>query len=213
MKPGTRRVVRHVSLAGGSLLSCVSVGAFVGWENSTRALSMSTAYVGLGLLAATLVLGPINLLLGRANPVSTHLRRDVGIWAGLLSLAHVIVGFQRHMGGQWKAYFFFPEGGPLTGARFDPFGLANWTGLGATLIVAVLIVLSNDLSLRRLGAQRWKWIQRWNYLVFSTVVLHGLIYQATTNRPVPWIAAVLVVTVGVLAAQLLGVLRFRFESA
>jgi sulfoxide reductase heme-binding subunit YedZ len=40
---------------------------------------MATAYVSLALLAATLVTGPINLLRRRPNPVSTDLRRDLGI--------------------------------------------------------------------------------------------------------------------------------------
>lgn len=63
-------------------------------------LSVATAYAGLLLRAITLLLGPWNVLRGRPNPVSTDVRRDVGIWAGILSLAHVVFGLQVHMRGR-----------------------------------------------------------------------------------------------------------------
>ena len=59
--------------------------------------SMATAYVGLALLGATLVTGPLNILRRRPNPVSTDLRRDLGIWAGVLAVAHFLIGLQVHM--------------------------------------------------------------------------------------------------------------------
>src|SRR5713226_2215143 len=46
-------------------------------------LSMATAYAGLIFLAASLWLGPWNVLRRRPNPVSFDLRRDVGIWTGI----------------------------------------------------------------------------------------------------------------------------------
>lgn len=41
--------------------------------------SMGTGYVSIILLAGTLLIGPINVWAKRVNPVSTDLRRDVGI--------------------------------------------------------------------------------------------------------------------------------------
>ncbi|RKZ54899.1 MAG: hypothetical protein DRQ44_18470, partial [Gammaproteobacteria bacterium] len=52
--------------------------------------SMATAYTGLILLAATLLIGPLNLIKGKNNPVSSYLRRDIGIWAAVVSIIHVI---------------------------------------------------------------------------------------------------------------------------
>jgi sulfoxide reductase heme-binding subunit YedZ len=51
-------------------------------------LTVATGYVGVGLLAVTLLLGPANLVLRRRNPVSTYLRRDVGIWTAGFSSVH-----------------------------------------------------------------------------------------------------------------------------
>ena len=73
---------------------------------------MSSAYVGMILIAVTLILGPLNILRGRANPVSSYLRRDIGIWAGLVSIAHVVFGLQRHFNGKfWRYFLGEPEQG------------------------------------------------------------------------------------------------------
>lgn len=59
--------------------------------------SLATGYIGAGLLATTLSLGAWKIWRGQSNPVSTHLRRDIGIWCGVLSIAHVVVGLNVHM--------------------------------------------------------------------------------------------------------------------
>lgn len=46
-----------------------------------------------------------NLLLKRCNPVSTDLRRDVGILGVIIGLAHVDINCQVHMGNM-LIYFF-----------------------------------------------------------------------------------------------------------
>lgn len=77
------------------------------FESQLATLSTASAYAGLALLIVSLSLGPLNILRNRPNPVSTDLRRDVGIWAGLLGLIHTVVGLQVHMGGNFWLYFFF----------------------------------------------------------------------------------------------------------
>jgi sulfoxide reductase heme-binding subunit YedZ len=66
----------------------------------TRA-SFATAYPALGLLAATLAIGPWNVLRKRRNPKSSDLRRDLGIWAGILGLTHSVIGQTVHF--TWTA--------------------------------------------------------------------------------------------------------------
>lgn len=145
--------------------------------------SMASAYVGLGLLGATLLTGPLDLLRGRKPAVSTDLRRDLGIWSAIVGLLHVVIGLQVHMGNP-LLYFFheraYPERLVLRG---DLFGFGNYTGLLATFLLALLAALSNDRSLKRLGSRRWKGLQRWNYGLFALVVLHGIAYQVIENRP------------------------------
>jgi sulfoxide reductase heme-binding subunit YedZ len=166
-------------------------------------LSMATAYGGLVLLAATLFVGPVNLFRARPNPVSTDLRRDLGIWSAALGLVHFGVGLQVHMRGKWWTYFL-DENARLIPVRADLFGLANYTGLVGTIVLALLLVISNDLSLRQLGTSRWKAVQRWNYVGGVMVVVHGVAYQIIENRAIPLVATFTSICVLTLVVQLAG---------
>ena len=54
--------------------------------------------------------------------------------------------------------------------RYDLFGFANWSGLAATALLVLLLLISNDVSLRTLGSRRWKAWQRWTYWAGALVV-------------------------------------------
>ena len=144
--------------------------------------SMGTGYVSIILLAATLLIGPLNIYAKRLNPVSTDLRRDVGIWCGLTGLAHLVIGIQVHMGNIWLYFFKAVQGDDSYKLRSDLFGFSNYTGLIAGLILLVLLVLSNDISLKWLRSKQWKSIQRWNYFLFAFVLAHGIMYQIIEKR-------------------------------
>jgi len=168
-------------------------------------LSMASAYVGLALLCMSLVIGPWHVLRHRPNPVSTDLRRDIGIWAGLLGLAHVIVGLQVHMRGKFWLYFLSsPDQPHVIPLRYNAFGIANYTGLGSTLILLLLLGLSNDRSLRALGTRRWKALQRWNYAGFALVVVHGVAYQLIEKRQLLFVGLFSVLGLLVVLLQLAG---------
>lgn len=141
-------------------------------------LSIATAYPALLLTAAALVLGPWNVLRGRANPVSSDLRRDLGIWAGMVALLHTLIGLNVHLRGKPWLYFIDEH----HHVRRDAFGLGNDTGLVAAVLFLLLVAISNDVSLRRLGRQRWKSWQRWTYLVALLTFLHGVAYQQVEKR-------------------------------
>lgn len=179
-----RRIVDHVLLAVGSVvLTGVAYRVAVPAGQPMLRLTIATAYVGLALLGTTLLLGPLNVLRGRPNPVSTDRRRDIGIWAAILALVHTVVGLQIHMGGNMWSYFFYPPERPSRfGVRIDPFGVANHTGLVLTLIMVLLLALSNDRSLRWLGRQRWKAIHRSIYVGFVLLVPHGALYLLLERR-------------------------------
>jgi methionine sulfoxide reductase heme-binding subunit len=182
-KRARRRFLRHHLVMAFVCITSSSLFAFaVQSPDAMFRWSMATAYVGLALLAATLTTGAFNVLRGRRNPVSTDLRRDIGIWCGIVSLIHVAVGWQVHMGNM--LLYFFREAGEAKRLvpRYDLFGLANYAGLIAALLIVLLLALSNDVSLRRLGRERWKFFQRWNYAVVVLVALHGIIYQVIEKR-------------------------------
>ena len=139
----------------------------------------ATGYIALGLLGLTLLIGPANLILHRRAPISSYLARDVGMWAAIVSVIHVIAGFFVHgpstpLAKRILFYFFAPDGSPLT----NRFGWGNWTGLAATVIVVGLLTISSDIALRKLKAKRWKNLQRLNYILFALVIVHAIFYGA-----------------------------------
>lgn len=93
--------------------------------------------------------------------------------------------------------------------RYGPFGLANHSGLIVALILLLLLALSNDISLRRLGAARWKSLQRWNYVGAGLLVVHGGLYQIIEKRPWPFIMLFTTTVLVVAALQFAGFRRRR----
>jgi methionine sulfoxide reductase heme-binding subunit len=206
-----RRILRHGALAVVSGALTVGVFLFVASESPMAGWSMASAYAALALLSVTLATGPWNVLCHRPNPVSTDLRRDIGIWAGGLGLVHVVFGLQVHMSGHMWHYFFYPPAPRRLLMRFDAFGLANYAGLGVTLILAVLLALSNDRSLRWLGTRRWKLVHRSVYVALALVVVHGALYQLTEKRSFAFVALFAALAIGVLALQLAGFCHVRLR--
>lgn len=192
MKPLSTRLLRrllfhHAVLALASAALIVAIYVLIRSDQIMFRLSMATAYVGLLLIVVTLLIGPIRVLRKRPPPVgSNDLRRDIGIWAALVSFVHVIVGLQVHLGSM--VLYFLHHAGPdkRLVPRVDPFGLANYLGLAATVVIALLLALSNDWSVRRLGPRKWKRLQRSNYAGFALIVLHGVVYQIIEKRTPPY---------------------------
>lgn len=197
------RLRRHLLLLGISAGLVAIVFAVVQSDHTFQRVSMATAYASLTLLVVGLALGPANVLRGRPNPVSTHLRRDIGIWAAGLGLLHVIAGLQVHMRGRMLEYFVDPRkiGSPLP-IRLDAFGAANYAGVLAGLILIVLLSLSNDFTLRQLGARRWKAFQRANYFGTALIVGHGVVYQLLEKRQPYFVVAFALLVVAALTLQL-----------
>jgi methionine sulfoxide reductase heme-binding subunit len=187
-----RRALRHVTIAISGALVGWLIGAQAHHRSTAEALSFSTAYAGLMLLVAGLAVGPINLLRRRPNPVSTDLRRDIGIWAGIYGIAHTVAGLQVHMGGHMLRYFVAAPGFVPAGTK--AFIAANWLGLVGALLFLVLVTISNDVALRMLGTARWKLLQRSTYVVIAVVVAHGAVYQLLEKR-----VRILVIVFAVLA--------------
>lgn len=166
--------------------------------------SLVTGYVGIGLLTATLSVGTLKIWRGQSNPVSTDLRRDIGIWCGIFSIAHVVVGLNIHM-KSWTLYFITDAGG----LRTDLFGFANYLGLAATLLVVVLLATSNDFSITFLKNKRWKAIQRWNYVFAALVALHAFLFIVVENRVVPFVIILGGFAVWTLVIQAIGFQKRR----
>jgi methionine sulfoxide reductase heme-binding subunit len=140
-------------------------------------LSFATAWPALVLLAATLIIGPWRTLQGKAPVLSLDLRRDIGIWGGALGAVHAVIGNCEHLRGRpWLYYVYEKMDEHLVPLRHDIFGLSNFTGLFAALILLLLLATSNDASLRKYGGAGWKSLQRWNYACFGLTALHTFGY-------------------------------------
>jgi len=169
--------------------------------------SFATAYPALALLAATLLIGPWNVLRRKPNPVSSDLRRDLGIWAGILGVLHAAVGQFVHLRGRPWLYYVYGPGEHHHGMRHDLFGLANYTGALGALLLAMLFATSNDFSLRRLGTGKWKQLQRWNYAVFALVAVHSFAFQGVEKQKQLWVVTAAFCVAAALSLQIAGVVR------
>ena len=195
----TRRLWRNVGILAVALaVHLVVVTATSHSSQVMYRLSMATGYVSVALIAWAMLIGPWRVRRGRPAPANTDLRRDVGIWASIFGVAHVVTGLQVHFAGAFWKYFVYPNGDHWVPLRHDLFGFANWTGLAAALLLVLLLAISNDASLRKLGTQRW------TYWVAVLTVAHALGYQIEAKQHGVWIAVFAVVTVVVLAMQLDG---------
>jgi len=209
-KPGrlpSRLLRHHLPLL---VLSVVSVAALYftrPYPDVTSRASFATAYPALALLAATLLVGPWNVLRRAANPVSSDLRRDLGIWAGILGVVHAAVGQFVHLRGRPWLYYVYGPGEHHHGMRHDLFGLANYTGAIGVLLLAALFAMSNDLSLKRFGARKWKELQRWNYAVFALVAVHSIAFQMVEKQKQPWVFTVAICIATALIMQIAGLTR------
>jgi DMSO/TMAO reductase YedYZ heme-binding membrane subunit len=140
--------------------------------------------------------------------LSSYLRRDLGTWTAILSVVHVILGFQLHSGGTISGlltYFVASDGRPLS----NSFGLGNWTGLAALVIVVGLLTISTDRSLRELKAKRWKNLQRLNYALFALVVAHAFFYGALVPVTSPFAFLLLFTVIAVFIGQAVGIWLWR----
>jgi sulfoxide reductase heme-binding subunit YedZ len=179
----TRRLLRHhVPIALLSAVGMVALMQLAPGKGGVQTWSIASAYVGLVLMGATLVTGPFAILRGRRHPTSSDLRRDLGIWAAVFTLVHFVFGLQVHMKHRYLYWFREMGTSRVPRPRFDVFGLTNDMGLVAVVIAVVLLAISNDLSLRKLGAPRWKRIQQWNYWFVALVLAHGVIFQVIEKR-------------------------------
>ncbi|WP_245744695.1 ferric reductase-like transmembrane domain-containing protein [Aliiroseovarius sediminilitoris] len=125
------------------------------------------------LVALAMAIGPVSRL-WRGSVRFLPYRRELGIYAILLALAHAAIilfgwvtldlmrlfGFEFHPGLQ--RYVMVNHG----------FALANLIGLLALLYGIILAVTSNDYSQRRLGNNVWKFIQQGTYILWWLTVLH-----------------------------------------
>ena len=209
-----RLLRHHLPLLLIALLSIAALYVTRDYKDFVSRASFATAYPALVLLAVTLLIGPWNWLRRKPTPVSSDLRRDIGIWAGILALVHTSIGQCVHLRGRpWLYYIYGPtEHHHSFPIRHDAFGIANYTGALSALVIIALLATSNDYSLRKLGTRGWKSLQRWNYAVFALAGAHALLYQEAIEKLRSWLVALVVLSIAVtIALQLLVFFKRRAQ--
>ncbi|HEX2721769.1 MAG TPA: hypothetical protein VHM24_02545 [Gemmatimonadaceae bacterium] len=156
-----------------------------------------------------MVLGPLNILRKRHNPVHSAVRRDVGIAAGIAGIVHTILGLQVHFGGKLARYFGVPH--PAGGSAIA-FVTTNYLGFVSAGILAVLVIISNNVAVRSLGLSKWKRIQRLAYVAAAAALVHGVVYQILEKRASFLIAFIAALSGMVVLVQLKGV-RARADAS
>jgi sulfoxide reductase heme-binding subunit YedZ len=207
-----RRIFSNIVIVLVSAVLVLAIYLLIQSDHTPFRWCVATGYTGLFLLAVTLLTGPVNILFDRQNPISTDIRRDIGFWSAVISIVHVVVGLQLHMGNMLY-YFFRPVGESKNLVlRWDTFGFANHTGLIATIILILLLLTSNDLSMRILGAKRWKAVQYTNYLLFALVAAHSIIYLVILKRSLHYSITFAILVTIVVVLQLTGFCKIKYKS-
>lgn len=197
--------MHHLPLLAVSALSVAILYRTRPYPDVLSRASFATAYPALLLLAVTLLLGPWRLLRNNCNPISHDLRRDIGIWAGLLGTLHTIVGQFVHLRGRpWLYYVYGTQSNHSFPLRHDLFGFANYTGAIATLILIALLATSSDYALRAMGTPGWKQLQRYNYAIFGLTMMHAFAYQFIEKQKLPFVLLIGTSMVATIAMQALG---------
>jgi sulfoxide reductase heme-binding subunit YedZ len=208
LRIGKTRWLTHLALVGFSAAGCYAAHVYRPYAAFNYIATIGFGYVGVLLVAASLIIGPFKLLSQRRNPVNIDLRRDVGIWAGITGCLHVVFGLQLHQNGNIVMYFLEPSPHGYRLLR-NLFGLSNDLGLIGTIIMVALLVISNDLSLHKLKGKRWKLLQRGNYLLAALALAHTFGYQAVSRREYVFTDAILILTIVTLAVQAAGIYLYR----
>jgi sulfoxide reductase heme-binding subunit YedZ len=186
-----KRILNYVVMLVLSLLLYLLMQPDFKYFKQLEAWSMMLGYTAFIFIAITLLIGPLQRWLpGKAGTYLLKARRDVGIWAGLNAIFHVVTVFMifiegkeffiifdtRYAAESWLG-LFFNRGvdGELT-IHFGLLGLANYLGATAFVLLLVLWITSSDRAERFLGGAAWKRIHSTNLLVFILVVFHGFIY-------------------------------------
>ena len=200
------------------LLIIVAIASVIfhhNWPNKDMLtyVADTSGYISFFLIVLSLIIGPINLVFNRKNPISTYFRRDIGITGGILAVLHSVTGLFVHLRGNSWMYFLNKTDHGYS-IRLDDFGKANYTGLVSCLIIIVLLITSNDFSIRKLDRLVWKNIQRFSYLAFILAIVHCLYYKIVqTNLNLVWYMYIPLLTI-VLMFQVSGIrMKIRNEAA
>ncbi len=201
--------MRHVALAAAGLITYGLI-VVLGNDDLDDALSLSTAWLCFAYMAAALSLGPIRARRTGKPVTNLQARRDLGIWAGITGLVHLWVATDQSMTERYMAiYVNIADQVISASARADLFAWGSIIGFLIGLVLLLLLGLSNNWILNKLGVKTWKRMQRLAYPAFALTAAHGVMFQLLESRQLYWVALLILVAAGVALLQVLGVRAVR----
>ena len=153
-------------------------------------------------MAVALLLGPALVRRSGVRPVNHYLRRDFGVWAALAGLIHFFAATDVSMSQEYLAQYVRIETTGLSASlRESLFSWGSIAGFIAGLILLVLLLISNDWSLRKFGQKHWRRVQKSSFAALVLTVLHGLAFQLLESRWLILVAGLLILGFAVFAIR------------
>jgi sulfoxide reductase heme-binding subunit YedZ len=183
MTPPMTRKNRNLLLLALSVVLMTGAAFVLPYATPWERISVASAWLGLVLIGAALLIGPLRLLDGREPPLNIHFRRDLGIWGALLGLLHFVAGNVVAMNQTYIGAFVSGAVAPPGMAAREQ--LFNWGSIFGTvvgLLFVLLLAISSDAALRRLGPKTWKRLQRSSLVAFWLTAAHGVAFQILEDR-------------------------------
>ena len=207
----TRKRWRHHASLGG--LTFAAFVATLNWDSEQAwldRLSIVSAYACLVCLSVALLIGPWQAI-RYGKPILNHyLRRDLGIWGAIWGFGHFYLAMLLSMNNEYLERFVYADDLPFAEAtQYLLYSAGTIVGFLVGVVFIVLLGLSNDWSLRRLGRRKWKRMQRLAYVAFGLIVVHGFAFQLIESRRILLTALLLIAAGFVLTAQLTGRLAVK----
>ena len=173
-------------------------------------LSIVSAYLCLLLLGLALLIGPASVLRNGRLAVNSYIRRDTGIWAATTGLLHFYLANVLSMNYEYLGtYVENATTLPTAAVRSTLYTSGTIAGYIIAVLFIILLALSSDWMLRKVGLKWWKRMQRLSYLGFILTCIHAFEFQMLETRPLFWVVVVAAIAVVTFTGQYIGFLAVR----
>lgn len=185
-----RAATRHILSVIVAGLLVYAFGAVHGHWIDMHRWNKATADASLVLLTLTMAVGPAARLLPSLRRL-LPLRREFGVYAVLLALVHTVIILDGWV--EWDLFrlaglVVHPDLGRYVMIEHG-FGLANFIGIAALGYGFILMITSNDRTVRFLSGPVWKFVQSAAYVLWALVVVHTayflFMHFVDFHRPLP----------------------------
>ena len=153
--------------------------------------------VSLLYLSIIMLLGALSKLI-KVNKLLIW-RRELGIWTGVTGIVHVLIILEGWV--EWQLFRFFFVFSGFTGdwVLHPGFALGNILGIVALVYALILMLTSNDFSLKWMGNKTWSYVQSKTHIFYVLVVLHTAYFLFLHNFSAPnWLRNPFLIVISVI---------------